>query len=120
MLENVPLLAQVPIEPGWTDYLLNQGVIGFVCAILLYFLIKKDTQVENISEKRLVDLKSVTEIIKNQTVALEAMTKADDEIHLALANQIRLGDKQVLIIEQLSKELADLKSEIKTICGGIK
>lgn len=109
MLEHAVMLAQAaPIDPtGWVDFLLGQGVLGFVVAVLLYFLVKKDSQVDKVTEQRLEDLKTVSEIIRNQTVAMEANTKMNEQDHQSLEAFARLIDKQMLILEQLTKTVND-------------
>ena len=107
---DIPMvLAQAaPIDPtGWVDFLLSQGVLGFVVAVLLYFLVKKDIQVEKITEKRLEDMKTLSEVIRNQTVAMEANTKMNEQDHQSLEAFARLIDKQMLILEQLTKAVND-------------
>ena len=114
MIEVPMMLAQSSIDPsGWLEFLLNQGVLGFVVSVLLFFLIKKDRQVESVTEKRLEDLKKISEVIRDQTVTLQASTKADDQMHQALDSQIRISDKNVLLLEQLIKEMQTLREEVK-------
>ena len=114
MIEVPMMLAQSSIDPsGWADFLLNQGVLGFVVSVLLFFLIKKDRQVESVTEKRLEDVKKISEVIRDQTVTLQASTKADDQMHQALDSQIRISDKNILLLEQLIKEIQTLREEVK-------
>jgi uncharacterized membrane protein YhiD involved in acid resistance len=92
---------------------LNQGVLGFVVAVLLYFLIKKDRQVEDVTEKRLEDIKKLSEVLRDQTIALQASTKADDQMHQALDTQVRTCDKTSVIMEQIVKKLDDIEKSVK-------
>ena len=114
-MNEIPvILAQSSIDPsGWLEFLLNQGVLGFVVAVLLFFLIKKDKQIETVTEKRLDDLKKISEVIREQTIALQASTKADDQMHQTLDNQIRIADKNVVILEQMTREIQAMKEEVK-------
>ena len=110
MFDIPMIMAQAPIPEisGWFDYLLSQGVLGFMVLALGWFLIKKDKQINEITENRLKDIKEMSEVIKRQTVAMEASIKMDEQDHQAIENYSRLIDKQMIVLDQLIKTVNDL------------
>lgn len=115
MVEHIPLVLAQAIEPasGLYELLLKNGVLGGAVAVLVWFLIKRDGDLQKSQEGRLNDSKQLAEIIKNHTVAIQASNVAQDERNRALEIAARAAEKSALVIENLNKEISELKSQIR-------
>lgn len=110
MIENFPLiLAQVVpgVDPtgGFFDLLLNKGVLGGAVALLIFLLIRRDSDLQKSQEGRLTDAKVFSEIVKNYTAAMVQENSSNEERNRALEISARAAEKSALIIEQLSKDI---------------
>jgi hypothetical protein len=119
---NLPLIlaqagpgAVVPMEPvsGFYNLLLNNGLMGGAVALLIFLLIKRDSELQKSQEGRLEDSKTLALIVRDHTVALAATNVANEERNRALEISSRAAEKFVVIIEQLVKEVAGLKGDKK-------
>lgn len=115
---DLPLiLAQVaPIEPTSTnplstiyDIFLNNGLMGAALALLIFLLIRRDSDLQRSQEGRLLDAKNLADLVKDHTTALIANNLANEERNRALEVAARAAEKSAIIIEQLTKQIEDLK-----------
>ena len=116
MIENFPLiLAQVVpgVDPtgGFFDLLLNKGVLGGAVALLIFLLIRRDSDLQKSQEGRLTDAKVFSEIVKNYTAAMVQENSSNEERNRALEISARAAEKSALIIEQLSKDIDKLSNK---------
>jgi len=110
MIEHLPLvLAQIDPTGGYYELLLKNGVLGGAVGILIWFLIKRDADLQRIHEARLTDAKALAEVLRTHTSALQASNVANDERNRALEVSARASEKTALVIEQLAKEIAEIK-----------
>jgi hypothetical protein len=103
------------VEPvtSFYDLLLRNGLLGGAVALLIWLLIKRDSQLQEAQAARLADAKVFAELVKNATVAMTARTSADDERNRALEIAARAAEKSAIVIDQMSKEIQSLNSIIK-------
>src|SRR5512144_2721261 len=103
----------IPSDPVSAFYqvLLHNGLMGGAVALLIYLLIRRDTDLQKSQEGRLTDARQLAEIIKEHTVALIASNAANDERNRALEVASRAAEKSAVIIDQMTKEIAELKNE---------
>jgi hypothetical protein len=104
------------IDPtgGVFELLLRNGLLGGAVALLIYLLIRRDSDLQKSQLGRLEDSKSLAEAVKSHTVALTASNIANEERNRALEVAARAAERSALIIEQLSKEIIELKE----VCSG--
>jgi hypothetical protein len=105
----------VPLEPvsGFYEILLHNGLMGGAVALLIYLLIKRDSDLQKSQEGRLDDAKNLAEVIKSQTVALTASNAAADERNRAVDAAARAAERSAIVIENLTKTVDGLNLEIK-------
>lgn len=119
MIENIPLvLAQAApaVDPtgGFFDLLLNKGVLGGAVALLIFLLIRRDSDLQKSQEGRLTDAKVFSDIVKNHTAAMVQENSANEERNRALEVAARAAEKSALVIEQMSKEIERLNTELNS------
>ena len=119
MIEHLPILAQA-VEPvsGLYELLLKNGVLGGAVGVLVWFLIKRDGDLQKCQEGRLQDAKALAEVVKEQTATLQATSRANEDRNRLLENTSKIAEKSALIVDQLTKEVADLQVEIRKLSGG--
>src|SRR5512143_642799 len=119
LVTHIPLmLAQAapiasPVE-SFYEILLHNGLMGGAVALLIFLLIKRDRDLQNSQEGRLTDAKTLAELVKNHTAAMVASNASNEERNRALEVSSRAAEKSVVVIDQLVKEIEELKSEVKT------
>ena len=117
MLENALMLSQagpaIPsVDPtgGFFELFLRNGLLGAAVALLSWLLIRRDNDLQKSQEGRLTDAKSLADAVKNHTVALQASNLSNDERNRALEISARASERSAIVIEQLSKEITELKN----------
>lgn len=125
LVTHIPLiLAQAAphVEPttvtnpiaAFYELLLHNGLMGGAVALLIYLLIKRDNDLQKSQEGRLADAKVLADIVKEHTTALVTSNAAGEERNRALEVSSRAAEKSAIIIDQMTKEIAELKTELRT------
>jgi hypothetical protein len=98
---------------GVFGILLKNGLLGGAVALLIWLLIKRDGQLQTSQTERLTDAKVFAELVKNATVAMTAQNAANDERNRALEIAARAAEKTAIVMDQMSKEIQDLNTNLK-------
>jgi len=113
------------IDPtgGVFELLLRNGLLGGAVALLIYLLIRRDSDLQKSQLGRLDDAKSLAEAVKSHTVSLQASNIANEERNRALEISSRAAERSSIVIEQMAKEITEMRtviSELKSELRGQK